>query len=84
MSWQADQNRRAAEPHRHTEPRVLLSDVDADAGRQGSERQMHPVRRVIRRGTVVHALPGSAYETLLGGSQNLGELTGSHRGGVST
>lgn len=68
---------------RATEPRVLKTDVDMDLGRPGRERQMHQVARIITRGTVVHAAPGSAYEQLLGGISNLGELTGQHRAGVS-
>jgi hypothetical protein len=49
---------------RQTGPRVLLSDVQARPGATGK----------ILRGTVVHALPGSAHEASLGGPANLGPL----------
>ena len=62
---------------------MLLSDVDADAGRPGSERQMHRSPRVVRRGTIVHAAAGSEYEAQLGGPANLGPVPGTHRGGVT-
>ena len=61
-------------PHRDTEPRILLRDVDFGTPRS---------RRVIRRGTIIHAAPGSEIEAQYGGPANLGPLTGMHHGGAS-